>query len=82
MPLSCGLQIRALAEKQGRLLLIVNAQWNESGQIVSDFGIGPWKARAYEFLDTFEPSYSLIEKRIGAPGTWHIIFAMAPRGMC
>ena len=60
--------MRALAEKNGSMLLMVNPQWNESGQIVSDFGIGPWKKKAYDFLDTFEPSYSLIEKRIGAPG--------------
>jgi len=62
-------QIRKLAEKEGRALLIVNPQWRESGQIVSDFGIGPWKKAAYDFLDTFEPSYVLVEKRIGAPGS-------------
>eukprot|EP00873_Tetraselmis_striata_P008339 jgi/Tetstr1/428603/TSEL_018594.t1 len=62
-------QIRALAEQEGRMLLIVNPQWRESGQIVSDFGFGPWKKKAYEFLDTFENSYLLLERRVGAPGS-------------
>ncbi len=39
-----------------------------SGQIISDFGFGPWKKAAMDFLDTFKPAYRLVEQRIGAPG--------------
>jgi hypothetical protein len=35
----------------------------------SDFGIGPWKKAAMDFLDTFVESYSLVEQRIGNPGS-------------
>jgi Domain of unknown function (DUF1995) len=62
-------QIKELAKTTTRPLLIVNKQWNEAGQVISDFGIGPWKAAAYEFLNTFKPTYVLKEKRIGSPGT-------------
>lgn len=42
-----------------------------AGQIVSDFGFGPWKKAAMDFLGTFTPSYRLVEQRIGAPGQTH-----------
>lgn len=51
-------------------LMVVNPQWNlTKGNLVSDFGIGPWKRKAEEFLATFEPVYVLEEHRIGAPGS-------------
>ena len=59
----------SLAEKSGALVLLFNPQWNEAGQVVSDFGIGPWRRRATDFLDTFETTYSLTEMRIGAAST-------------
>ncbi|KAK9819742.1 hypothetical protein WJX72_001819 [[Myrmecia] bisecta] len=62
-------QIKALAKEEGRALLIVNPQWRESGQVVSDFGIGPWKRAAMDFLATFRDSFLLAEQRIGAPGS-------------
>lgn len=37
--------------------------------MISDFGIGPWRKSALEFLGQFGPTYSLKEKRIGSPGT-------------
>ncbi len=37
-------------------------------QVISDFGFGPWRKAADDFLATFEPSYALKEKRIGSPG--------------
>jgi hypothetical protein len=51
----------------------VNPQWREEGQVVSDFGIEPWKAAALSFLDGFERSYSLRERRVGNPGTVDIV---------
>lgn len=41
------------------------AQWNDEGQVISVFGIGPWKKAAEDFLSTFKLTYSLTEKRIG-----------------
>lgn len=62
-------RIQAYAKQAGRPLLLVNPQWNSSGQVVSDFGIGPWKAAAEAFLAIFEPTFCLKERRIGNPGT-------------
>ncbi|GMH33790.1 hypothetical protein BSKO_01624 [Bryopsis sp. KO-2023] len=50
-------------------LLMVNCQWNDSGQVISDFGFGPWKKAADDFLNTFENTYLLTEQRIGSPGS-------------
>lgn len=58
-----------LQDADGGLTLLFNPQWNEAGQVVSDFGIGPWKRRAMDFLNTFELSYSLTESRVGAAAT-------------
>jgi hypothetical protein len=66
-------QIRQLEGIAGRALLLVNPQWREEGQVVSDFGIGPWKVAALSFLDGFERSYSLRERRVGNPGTVDIV---------
>ena len=41
----------------------------EAGQVVSDFGIGPWRRKATDFLETFEAAYSLREVRVGAAST-------------
>jgi len=49
--------------------LILNPQWSTGGNLVSDFGFGPWRKRAEDFLATFEPAYSLTEQRIGNPGS-------------
>lgn len=62
-------QLQSYAKEAGRPLLIVNPQWNNAGQVISDFGIGPWRKAADDFLATFEPTYCLKEKRIGSPGS-------------
>jgi len=65
--------LRSLAKlgdaHETQITLLMNPQWIESGQVVSDFGIGPWRKRAMDFLGTFENSYSLTESRIGAAAT-------------
>jgi len=62
--------LAALGDANGtQITLLVNPQWNERGQIVSDFGVGPWRKRATDFLSTFEPTYSLAEYRVGAAAT-------------
>lgn len=62
-------QIKSLATNAGRPLLLVNPQWREEGQVISDFGVGPWRKAAMDFLSQFQLTYSLKEKRIGSPGT-------------
>jgi hypothetical protein len=62
--------LASLGDANGtQVTLLVNPQWVESGQIISDFGIGPWKKRAMDFLDTFESTYALTESRVGAAAT-------------
>jgi len=61
-------QIQELC-KGDDVVLIINPQWRNSGQIVSDFGFGPWKKKADDFLATFETTFSLTESRIGAPSS-------------
>jgi hypothetical protein len=43
-------------------LIVVNPLWKTQGQLVSEFGIGPWRKANEEFLATFEPAYSLFEQ--------------------
>lgn len=62
-------QIQDLAKETDRPCLIVNPQWREAGQVISDFGIGPWKKAALDFLAQFEQTYIHRETRIGSPGT-------------
>ena len=63
-------EIRSLTERPGRrCVLLLNTQWNESGQVISDFGFGPWKRAADDFLNTFTPVFTLQERRVGAAST-------------
>ena len=39
-----------------------------SAQVISDFGFGPWRKAADDFLATFQPTYVLKERRVGNPG--------------
>ena len=70
-------QIRKIDKEAGpdRTVLIANPQWNlgGSGNVVSDFGFGPWKKAADDFLAQFPTVYSLEEFRIGAPGTLDVV---------
>lgn len=59
-------QIRSLASSdENRPLLLINPQWRNSGQVVSDFGFGPWRRQAEEFVNSFEIVYTLTEQRVG-----------------
>lgn len=40
--------------EQLQQVFIVNPQWSTGGNIVSDFGFGPWRKAAEDFLATFE----------------------------
>ena len=64
-------KVSALTEKQeaaagGTATVICNPQWNlTGGQVINDFGVGPWKRRAEAFVDSFAPAYVLEEIRVG-----------------
>jgi len=62
-------QIQDLAKEADRPLFIINPQWREAGQVISDFGIGPWRKAALDFLYQFQQTYIHRETRIGSPGT-------------
>lgn len=79
--------LRAIENKNDfRLKIIANPQWNTKGAIIGDFGFGPWKRRAEEFVGKFEQTYYLKEQRIQGeivrtlkvyPNKWQV-FALAP----
>jgi len=50
--------------KPSRPLVVVNKQWNVGGNIISDFGIGPWKARREKFVGQLEDVYCLKQLRV------------------
>jgi hypothetical protein len=49
----------AAAAAAAAVSLQVNPQWKTKGNLVSDFGFGPWKQRAEDFVRKFTLSYSL-----------------------
>lgn len=60
------MQVREISErvaKEGGLTVLVNPQFT-SGNLVSDFGIGPWRRRSEEFVASFEQTYMLKQMRI------------------
>lgn len=62
--------IKKLAEDpRTKSLFIVNALWKTEGLLVSEFGVGPWRAANEAFVATFAPTYVHYELRIGAPSS-------------
>lgn len=72
----------ALAKAGGgkRPFMFVNKQW-AFGQIISDFGFGPWKERRMNFIDSFTTAYCLKQFRVlgenirilyAYPGKWQV----------
>ena len=51
------------------IMVLMNPMWRTKGNIVSDFGFGPWRKRNEEFVAKFKAVYSLTEQRIGAAST-------------
>lgn len=58
-------QVREVAEKVGEqgLTLLINPQW-QAGNLVPDFGIGPWRRRSEELVSSFQEVYVLKQLRI------------------
>ncbi len=59
------LQMREIVEglSPGGLALMINPQW-QPGNLVNDFGIGPWRRRSEDFVASFEEVYILKQMRI------------------
>jgi hypothetical protein len=59
------LQVREIAERIGNngLALLINPQW-QAGNLVSDFGIGPWRRRSEDLVSSFREVYVLKQLRI------------------
>lgn len=66
-----------------RLMLVMNAQWQPRGQVISDFGVGAKRKKAEDFVASFEDTYHL--SRVGVfgddvrilrayPGPWQVYF--------
>jgi len=64
-----------------RPVMYINKQWSSSGQIISDFGWGPWRAKRESFLAEFSPVFTLTSIRIlgedvrlmyAYPGKWQV----------
>mmetsp|Transcript_21078 Transcript_21078/g.66789 ORF Transcript_21078/g.66789 Transcript_21078/m.66789 type:complete len:252 (-) Transcript_21078:83-838(-) len=48
--------LKEISSDASKLVMIVNPQW-QGGQVVSDFGVGPWRKKNEEFVDGFEKVY-------------------------
>ena len=59
------MEVREISERIGSegLTVLVNPQWTK-GNLVSDFGIGPWRRRNEEFVGSFQQTYVLKQMRI------------------
>ena len=59
-------RLKQVVEREGASseILLVNAQWQRGGQVVSDFGVGPWRAANEQFVDRFEQVFSLRQTRV------------------
>ncbi len=56
--------VRRIAEQRPEgLTVLVNPQW-QGGQLVSDFGWGPWKARNEELVGSFQETYVFKQLRV------------------
>lgn len=49
--------------KEGGLALMINPQW-QGGNLVNDFGVGPWRRRSEDFVASFQEVYILKQMRI------------------
>ncbi|CAL5219287.1 g1091 [Coccomyxa viridis] len=78
-------QVREIAENVGDsgLTLLINPQW-QAGNLVSDFGVGPWRRRSEDLVASFEDVYTLKQIRISGdnikilhtyPGGWQVYIA-------
>lgn len=74
-------QVRSIAEARPQgLVILANPQWN-AGQVVSDFGFGPWRARNEELVGSFRETYTFKQLRVlgeevrilyAFPGQWQV----------
>lgn len=67
------MEVREISERVGRegLTVLVNPQWTK-GNLVSDFGIGPWRRRNEEFVASFQQTYVLKQMRISGDNVRYV----------
>ena len=56
--------LKSITKGAKRANIIINPQWSLDGNIINDFGLGPWRERNEKFVKQFEIAYSLKEQRI------------------
>lgn len=57
-------QLASAPTEQPRLILTINPQWSQGGNVVSDFGFGQARRDAERFIDSFPETYSLQRLRV------------------
>ncbi len=56
--------LKQITKDAKRANMIINPQWVLNGNIVNDFGFGPWREKNEKFVKDFEIAYFLKEQRI------------------
>jgi hypothetical protein len=82
-------ELRKIRDGTKELTIIANPQWNNEGNVISDFGILPWqRQKAVELAESFEDTYVVKQLRINGDNTrwifsygfgWQIFVARGPR---
>lgn len=57
-------ELKQIAKETKRANIIANPQWSLGGNILNDFGFGPWREKNEQFVKGFEIAYFLKEQRI------------------
>jgi len=56
--------LKQITKDAKRANMIINPQWVLNGNILNDFGFGPWREKNEKFVKDFEIAYFLKEQRI------------------
>ncbi|CAL6431271.1 predicted protein [Bathycoccus prasinos] len=56
--------LKQITKDAKRANMIINPQWVLNGNILNDFGFGPWREKNEKFVKEFEIAYFLKEQRI------------------
>jgi len=65
----------------GRMVLVINPEWQDEGNVVSAYGFGKERLKAAEFIEAFQPTFCLRSMRVLGqnvsvfrqyPGVWQL----------
>mmetsp|Transcript_25254 Transcript_25254/g.70658 ORF Transcript_25254/g.70658 Transcript_25254/m.70658 type:complete len:123 (-) Transcript_25254:480-848(-) len=48
----------------GRMVLVINPEWQDEGNVVSAYGFGKERLKAAEFIEAFQPTFCLRSMRV------------------